>query len=54
LLKEIEEINVTRRQGRKRKQLLDDLKMREYWKIKNKDALDHRSGYRPATRRTTE
>jgi hypothetical protein len=49
------------RRGKRRKQLLDDLKeKRRYWKLKE-EALDHilwrthcGRGYRPIVRQTTE
>jgi hypothetical protein len=54
-------IDVTRRRGRRRKQLLDDLKeKRRYWKLKE-DALDRTvwrtrfgKGYGPVVRQTAE
>jgi hypothetical protein len=54
-------IEVTGTRGRRRKQLLDDLKEnRIYWKLK-KEALDHSlwrtrfgRGYGPVVRQTTE
>ena len=57
----IEEIEVTGRQGRRRQQLLDDLKEnRGYWKLKV-EALDRSlwrtrfgRGYGPVVRQTTE
>jgi hypothetical protein len=56
-----ERIEVTGRQGRRRKQLLDDLKeKRIYWKLKE-EALDRilwrtrfERGYGPVVRQTTE
>jgi hypothetical protein len=54
-------IEMTGRRGRRRKQLLDDLKeKRGYWKLKE-EALDRTVwrtsfgiGYRPVVRQTTE
>jgi hypothetical protein len=54
-------IEMTGRRGRRRKQLLDDLKeKREHWKLKD-EALDRSQwrsrfgrGYGPVTRQTTE
>jgi hypothetical protein len=54
-------IEMMGRQGRRRKQLLDDLKeKRRHWKLKE-EALDHtlwrtrfRRGYGPVVRQTTE
>jgi hypothetical protein len=54
-------IEMMGRQGRRYKQLLDDLKeKRRYWKLKE-EALDHTlwrvhfgRGYRPVIRQTTE
>jgi hypothetical protein len=53
-------IEVMRRRGRRRKQLLDDLKeKRRYWKLKE-EALDHTRrtrfgrGYGPVVRQTAE
>jgi hypothetical protein len=54
-------IEINRRRGRRRKQLLDDLKeKRRYWKSKE-GALDHilwrtrfGRGYGPVVRQTTE
>jgi hypothetical protein len=54
-------IEVTGRRGRRRMQLLDDLKeKRRYWKLKE-EALDRTlwrirfgRGYRPVVRQTTE
>jgi hypothetical protein len=63
LLKHVIEgkLEMTGRRGRKRKQLLDDLKeKRRYWKLK-KEALDRTQwrtgfgrGYGPGVRQTTE
>ena len=54
-------IEMMGRQGRRYKQLLDDLKeKRRYWKLKE-EALDHTlwrthfgKGYKPVVRQTTE
>jgi hypothetical protein len=54
-------IEMTGRRGRRRKQLLDDLKeKRRYWKLKE-ETLDHTlwrtcfgRGYGPVVRQTTE
>jgi hypothetical protein len=56
-----ERIEMTGRQGRRRKQLLDDLKEKKrYWKLKE-EALDRTlwrtrfgGGYGPVVRQTTE
>jgi hypothetical protein len=56
-----ERIEMTGRRGRRRKQLLDELKeKRRYWKLKE-EALDRTlwrtgfgRGYRPVVRQTTE
>jgi hypothetical protein len=56
-----QKIEMTERRGRRRKQLLDDLKEKKrYWKLKE-EALDHTlwrarfgRGYGPVVRQTTE